>query len=512
MRPDGSLEVTETISCLFISARCHSRRISGPYPQDRSVGLNELSASEEKRLEAFCRRVPGRVAAAGRPLLASFAFEHAATDLLPFAENGEAGDDGFRMYWEHPAADFSLVAGGVAKRFGAGGEGRFRTIAQGVEPLLQDAVTCGSHVQGPYALGGFSFFDDLDDAEWQGFGAAQLVAPRWMMVRRDGKVTALVNRMVTPEEKPHSLMTDMLELARRVARLPASGDWDNGRAPLVGLQRFIKHLQGGEGHRQWLEMIGRAVAEIRAGGLSKVVLARAVDVLYEKLRSPLPILKRLRKAYPDCFSFLFNPGKGQLFLGATPERLARFGNGAVHLGALAGTMARGEGPEQDDALARGLLESGKERSEHQIVVDAIVECIQGLGEIERPSRPEVVKLSNLQHLYTPITLHTREPVSIISMVERLHPTPAVGGHPRATALERIRRFENFERGWYAAPMGWLNAQGEGEFVVALRACTLKANRARLFAGGGIVADSDPEREYLETELKLEPILAAISNE
>jgi isochorismate synthase len=469
-----------------------------------------LSPGDEKRLAAVCTGAQQSAAAAGRPVLASFAFAHGAVDLLPFAES--TAQEPFRVYWEHPADAFSLVAGGVAQRFSARGAGRFREMAKRVEPLLRSAATGGGPGAGPYAVGGFSFFDELDDTEWRGFGAAQMVVPAWMMVRRDNMVTAMVNRMVGPGKKPQSLLTEMLELVRGLARLPDGNQWDNGRAPLAGLQRLLKHLQGGEGHKQWREMVSRALADIRAGRLSKVVLARTFDVLYDKLRSPLPILKRLRKAYPDCFSFLFNPGKGQVFLGATPERLARFDDREVHLGALAGTMPRGATPTEDEALARRMLDSCKERSEHQIVVDAIVESIQGLGEIECSGEPDVVKLSNLQHLYTPITLRSEGPLSAISMIERLHPTPAVGGHPSSVALDRIRRFENFERGWYAGPVGWVNAGGEGEFAVALRSCTLSADRARLFAGGGIVADSDPEQEFLETQLKLKPILAAIADE
>lgn len=470
-----------------------------------------LSPDKENGLEKVCRDAHDRASASGRPVLASYAFHLGAADLLPFAE-GVGADGEFRVYWEHPSTDFALVGGGAALRCCARGEGRFREMAQKVEPLLASAISGGRANSGPYALGGFSFFDEVDDAEWPGFDAAQMVVPEWMILRRDGGVTAMINRMVGPEGKFQSTVAEFAELARKLVRLPTARVRDTRRTALAGLNRLLKQLQGADGRKQWLDMVARAIADIRAGSLSKVVLARTLDVLADKLRSPLPILKHLRKAYPDCFNFIINPGKGQVFLGATPEQLVRFDNGSVHLGALAGTMPRGASRKEDEVLARQMLESNKERSEHQIVVDGIIESIKGLGDIQSPPEPQVVKLDNLQHLYTPITLRSKTPVSVLSMIERLHPTPAVGGYPGPVALERIRKFENFERGWYAGPVGWMNARGEGEFVVALRACTLNGKRVRLFAGGGIVAGSDPEQEYLETQLKLKPILAAIADE
>lgn len=482
-----------------------------------------MSENDRKVLEALCRKTRLSARAAGKPVLASFAFEREATDLLQFA-GGAAGVNGFGFYWEHPRDGFALVAGGVAQRLCAKGRGRFRQMAEKVEPLLRSAITAGCANSGPYALGGFSFFDDLDETQWPGFGAAQMVVPEWMLLRRGAGMTAMVNTMIAPDCEPRSVAAEMAEKARALKGGPgAVAGGQNGSAPIVedmesvapgaaAAKASAEAARGEEGHGRWLEMVARAVAEIRAGQLSKVVLARTFDVVCRAARFPLPILARLRQANPDCFNFMINPGEGQVFLGATPEQLARFSNGAVELGALAGTSPRGENAKEDEAFARRMLESRKDRCEHQIVVDTIVKNVEGLGEIQRPGEPCVVKLSNLQHLYTPITLHSKAPISVISMIERLHPTPAVGGHPGPAALERIRKFENFERGWYAGPLGWMNAQGEGEFAVALRACTLSADRARLYAGGGIVADSDPEQEYLETQLKLKPILAAIADE
>jgi isochorismate synthase len=228
-------------------------------------------------------------------------------------------------------------------------------------------------------------------------------------------------------------------------------------------------------------------------------------------------LARLRAAYPDCYTFLSDPGAGRAFVGATPERLARMDPGTVTLGALAGTFPRGATPAADAALKRLMLENPKEREEHAIVVDAIRAALAGLGRLDIPDEPEVRAFKNVWHLFTPVFLTPSARVSLLSLVERLHPTPAVGGLPREAALEAVRRLETFDRGWYGAPLGWLNGRGEGEFAVALRAGLVSTDSAqsgsvRLIAGGGIVADSDPEREFEETRIKFQPMLGALGQE
>lgn len=471
-----------------------------------------LSNGDRKGLEKLCLETLAQARSAGRPLLACFAFARGETDLLEFAQDDGAGEP-FRFYWERPGDAFGLVAGGIASRHQAKGPGRFREIAAGLEPMLKSAVNGGCSSGGPYALGGFSFFDEMDDSEWPGFGAAQMVVPKWILVRHRGAITAMISRLVAPDAEPAAIVEEMADDAMNLKSGGSAPAHHATRpAPAPAPEALPGWPGGEEGRGRWRKSVVRALAEIRAGRLSKVVLARTLDVISRNVRPPLPILKRLRHSYPDCFNFMINPGAGQIFLGASPEQLARFENGSVHMGALAGTTPRGRNPAEDEALAQRMLESSKERSEHQIVVDGIVNSVRALGRIERPPEPHVVKLSNVQHLHTPITLHAKHRLSVISMIERLHPTPAVGGFPGPAALEQIRKSENFERGWYAGPVGWMNARGEGEFAVALRACTLKDHRVRLFAGNGIVADSDPEQEYRETQLKMLPVLSAIRDD
>ena len=449
--------------------------------------------------------------AAGGEVLLCYGFPLDVADTLALAEHMADGP-AFRFYWEQPSAGHSLAAGGVARRFEADGANRFADIAVQVEGALAAAVggeAAGGESSGPYLLGGFSFFEELDDDRWAGYGAAQLVVPAWVVLRSGDGCQAVVTTPVVPEDSARAVEQRVVPLA---SRLRAVSGTQGSRSAMGARNRAFRREEGNGERRHWLEMVRAARERIREGRLAKVVLARALDLLCEEAPSTYAMLHALRAAYPDCYSFLIASGRGPEFLGASPELLARFNNGTVDLAAVAGTVPRGRQPEADEAYARHLMDSRKEREEHQIVVDGIVRAVSELGALNFPATPQVLKLSNAQHLCTPITLKLSRPVPMLTLLERVHPTAAVGGHPREEALRLIRECERFERGWYAAPIGWMNARGQGEFAVALRAGALEGRRLRLFAGCGIVADSDPEREYEETQIKFQPLLAALAAE
>ncbi|MFB6129513.1 MAG: isochorismate synthase MenF, partial [Salinigranum sp.] len=250
---------------------------------------------------------------------------------------------------------------------------------------------------------------------------------------------------------------------------------------------------------------------IRAGELRKVVLAQALDVTLDAPLSVPDVLARLGETYPECHRFLVEPDPGEgrpraSFFGATPERLVSLRGRDVETGALAGTTGRGDTPEEDAWLREELLGSDKNVHEHELVVEAICDQLAPLaGSVETGERT-VRRLATVQHLFTPIAAELDADEHVLSLVEALHPTPAVGGLPPARALETIRETEPFDRGWYAAPVGWFDAEGEGTFAVALRSAVAEGTSATLFAGVGVVADSDPDSEWDEAQLKYRPIL------
>ncbi len=265
-------------------------------------------------------------------------------------------------------------------------------------------------------------------------------------------------------------------------------------------------LESQRPHSEWSELVAGAVAAIRAGRFAKTVLAREVYVEANRKFLPADILRRLYALYPSCM--VFSTGA---FLGASPELLVSRIGSRVRSHPLAGTVARSGDPEADDHLTSAMLASDKERHEHRMVVD---EVAAGLAPVCRrltvPDAPSIVPLRNVSHLGTLIEGELAGGgVSALDLVRRLHPTPAVAGTPTDAAVSFLRAAEGFDRGCYAGPVGWMDRGGDGEWAVAIRSAEVEGNTARLFAGVGVVADSDPDAELAETQLKLQALLAAV---
>jgi menaquinone-specific isochorismate synthase len=250
---------------------------------------------------------------------------------------------------------------------------------------------------------------------------------------------------------------------------------------------------------------------IRAGRVSKVVLARTLDVDAPVAAEPVDVLEALRAGNPNTHVFLFEPEPGRALLGAAPEAVATLRRGVFHATAVAGSVARGGTRAEQEALAAELLGSAKDRAEQRIVVEDMVARLEPLArDVRAEPEPHVLTLARIQHLETEIRARVEEGTSILDLVEALHPTPAVCGVPREGALELLRREEPFDRGWYAGPVGWFTLDGDGHFVPALRTAVGEGRRWRLFAGAGIVDGSRPAAEWDETAIKLQPVLRALA--
>ena len=253
---------------------------------------------------------------------------------------------------------------------------------------------------------------------------------------------------------------------------------------------------------QWLALVEKAQAQMATGGLEKVVLARRTDLVLTQQLDPLLLTESLRSANGAGYSFLMQPEANSAFLGAPPERLFKLAGQSVESEAIAGTRPLGESAWETEELAAALWQSDKDSAEHQFVVDAITATLRPLCEnLEAGVRPEIMRLGTLQHLRLPLHGRLKPGVSAAQVLRALHPTPAVGGTPRYAALDFIRTNEPFARGWYAAPVGYLG-RDSAEFAVAIRSLLMRANQISLFAGAGIVAASDPGREWQELEQKI----------
>jgi isochorismate synthase len=254
----------------------------------------------------------------------------------------------------------------------------------------------------------------------------------------------------------------------------------------------------------WTRLVREVQREIDAGRFEKAVLARRAIFELRPAPSPGEVLGRLRHSAPDCTRFAIRQ-KGHVFLGATPEWLIRKRGRRIETEAMAGSSLR-TGIEAELAL----LKSPKDLEEHRLVLEEVVRALGPLCvELTVPEAPRIRRLRDLLHLHTPVVAELASDHHVLDLVGRLHPTPAVGGVPRDAALAWLEAHESESRGWYASPVGWVDAAGDGEFAVALRSALIFDDVAHLYAGAGIVRDSNPTLEFEETQLKLASMMRAL---
>jgi len=410
--------------------------------------------------------------------------------------------------WEQPDREFALAGLGVAHEAASRGSRRFEEVAEeclrlGDRPVLEEprGLPAGA---GPVWLGGFAF-----DAEggatstWSSLPPASLVLPQISLCRRGERAFLTVNAVAGAGEGTDRLAE---ELAARVAGLRLG-------APLPLLDPHPTahaEIRSARSPRAFEASVEGATSRIAAGEMSKVVLAREVIVSAAAAHDPAAVFGAMREQFPACFCFCVGTPEAA-FIGASPELLVRRAGASVSTVALAGSTRRSSDPAVDDHLGEQLLRSDKDRREQRIVAERIVRALRPHAVwVEAAPEPEIVKVANIQHLATPVIAQLAESHSAIEMAGLLHPTPAVGGEPWPPAASAIADLEGMDRGWYAAPVGWMDATEDGEFCVALRSALLRDREAHLFAGVGVVAGSDPAAELAETEVKLGALLPLLA--
>ncbi|SEO79147.1 isochorismate synthase [Halogranum amylolyticum] len=404
-----------------------------------------------------------------------------------------------RTVWSAPD-EATVVGSETAATLTAEGPDRFHRIRDRAERLFETGnVHAGTEAACPRLFGGFAFHDDgAERPPWTDFPGARFVLPRVQVTYADNGTWLTVNA-VGPDATPEAVEARLEQERERLANLPDPG-------PVADPPGVVDRTRTTE-LDDWRASVEAAVDRIRSGELQKVVLAQALECSLSADLSVPDILDRLAEKYPDCHRFLVEPASGAAsFFGATPERLVTRRGRTVETGALAGTTGRGETPAEDEWLAEELMESEKNVHEHELVADAIRDQLAPFAASMSTGERTVRRLATVQHLWTPITAELASDYHVLDLVEALHPTPAVGGLPPEKALDTIRDTEPFDRGWYAAPVGWIDAAGNGSFAVALRSAVATEDVATLFAGVGVVADSDPDREWDEVQLKYRPIL------
>ena len=411
-----------------------------------------------------------------------------------------------QMYWSRPGDSFAMAGVGAAATFENSGPGRFAAIDHEWKSMIQSAVVKGPRASipgtGPVLMGGFSFEPNGPRTElWSGFGSSNLVIPALLITSSSGESWLTINAIVSGDGQTNIDTIALTSLADSVLRASSRLEAEAIVSDDVSSLSLSSDVE-------WRKLVSRAVEQIRNGQLEKVVVARAVHAFSTRTIDVFTMLRLLESVHTQ--SFVFGVWQsGRAFAGATPERLVRLSGRLVEASSLAGTIERGATASEDAANVSRLRQSAKDLAEHAAVREELVAALTAnCDDVRAPAEPSVFTLPHVHHLHTPLHARLRDNSSLLDLVANLHPTPAVGGSPRDEALQFIAEHENLDRGWYASPVGWIDGNG-GEFAVALRSALIDENEAILFAGCGIVADSDPDLELAESNLKLQAMQSAI---
>ncbi|HLR64191.1 MAG TPA: isochorismate synthase [Pseudogracilibacillus sp.] len=410
-----------------------------------------------------------------------------------------------RMFWSNHNRTFSYVGIGVAKKILVQDDDRFTSLESQWKQVLQEA-----HIYNPYktsgtglvGIGGMSFDPRKKRTKlWEHFPSSQLTIPELLVLETEGRYYLTINQLINSHSSKESLIDHVNQLKR-----------------VCFVEQIVKKTK----HRimnkveidpeGWKTKVQKAVDEIKAGHVKKIVMAREMQLQFDQETNIAHLIQRLLMMQANSYIYAIEHD-GHCFIGATPERLVEVHGKQLLSACIAGTAPRGKTIEEDDQIGQQLLNDTKNREEHDYVVQMIRKQITPYcEEVFIADEPILHPLKNLQHLYTPVSATLKKQVSIFEIVKQLHPTPALGGEPREESLAFIREHESLDRGWYGAPVGWLDSNDNGEFVVAIRSGLIKPLEASLFAGCGVMGDSDPEMEYEETNVKFMPMLHMLEDE
>lgn len=467
----------------------------------------------QRDLYQFLTQCQGHIKDENNPLIVSIAFAIDPIDPLIVFDRLAASDQ-LNFYFEkqdsskYPFAKsqrIAIAALGSVLKLQTESVYRFTQVKEFIQATLARTIVVGSPAASMEAafFCSFTFQPLASTADSAPFPAATVFLPKWQISNHNQTCSVVCNLLL---DDTIECETSVAELWQTLQYIQSIRQEQISASAAAETPLQMQHVASTETFKYSVQA---ALAAIETHQFDKIVLAHAVDVI-----SPTPFdrgrcLNNLRRLYPDCYIFLATNENGHAFLGASPERLVRVQNRQLVTDALAGSAPRGQTKQADAYLATALLNSHKDNYEHQLVVDFITRKLTQLGLKPELSPLKLLQLSNIQHLHTPIQAVVPATVHVLDILAELHPTPAVAGLPRDVACTEIDRWEPFERSLYAAPIGWINSQGDGEFAVGIRSALLDGCRARLFAGAGIVAGSDPDRELAEVQLKLQALLATL---
>jgi menaquinone-specific isochorismate synthase len=434
----------------------------------------------------------------GNSSIISFCQKISPVDLLEILSR-IASNYPTHFYWENRYQETAFLGYGMAFSATFHNGQRFLKAQKFIENCQKRIIKIDNYSDiTPRIFCSFTFFDSETATP---FPSATLTLPKFQIIKKQSEYFFITNLLTTSEKELENSIEETINNLKTIQNHPPNLSANSSNDP----HNYYIHPT-----YNFQVAVADALKSIHAQHFSKIVLAHALDVV-----SPLPFhlvncLDNLRQRHPDCYTFSISNGRGHHFIGASPERLLSVHQGQLITDALAGSAPRGQNALEDALFANKLLASEKEQREHRAVSDFINQRLRQIGLNPQNSPSRLLKLSNIQHLWTPIHAKLKPSIHPLEIVAQLHPTPAVAGVPTDIALAQIRHYETFDRSLYAAPLGWIDCQNNSEFIVGIRSALIEGDRARLYAGAGIVSGSDPEKELAEIQLKFQALLKALT--
>ncbi len=465
---------------------------------------NNLILDNNPELENFWHNNQLDFAVTKDTKIISFACQIPSVDLLACLQQFSHTNT-LHFYWENHSKHESVAAWGVTRSNYTESQSRFSQAQDFVQNCFQQTIREGDQtlaISKPSVFCSFTFFADPKKTE--PFKSGTLFFPRFQIAKKNKNCCFIVNFPLKKEQ-------DKKKIVKQIQQKVNNINWSALERLKINEDDRLLSINRAQSQdpNYFKSVVTSALDSIAVDELSKIVIAHTTDIQSAAPFQVIKSLNNLRSLHPDCYIFATSNGRGQHFIGASPERLISVQNQQLVTDALAGSAPRGANNTEDLHLANLLLKNRKEKREHKAVSDFIMQRLRSIGLKPQQLPLQLLKLSNIQHLWTPIYAHLPADIEPLEIVALLHPTPAVAGVSTETACEKIRHYEKFDRSLYAAPLGWVDYEGNCELIVGIRSALIDGDRARLYAGAGIVSGSNPTKEFAEVQLKLQSLLKAL---
>ncbi|MBN2366970.1 MAG: isochorismate synthase [Calditrichaeota bacterium] len=390
-----------------------------------------------------------------------------------------------RFFWSDRSVNMKWATSGAIRCISSDTEKFSQAAFQNMENIL---VRSDSDLRW---IGGMRFQPEASaDDIWRKMGKFRFIIPRFE-IHQSGTEGLLVCNLESSADR-----SDKSDIIKHL------DSWKTKKSFRLDGENEIRSRVEVPSYDKWNQMMENALQSIRADKYQKIVLARKSSFRFKKKLDPLKFLDIFQRSYSNSFCFYFQPDRNLSFLGVTPEMLYERRDRQIFCDAMAGTIMRGTDEDEDDLLGEDLLSSEKNIREHRWVVQYLENKLNDICEDWKKTDQEtLLKLEFVQHILTRFEGNLKSEIDDFRIINDFHPTPAVAGFPREESLQNISRLENFDRGWYAAPIGWFSLK-RAQFAVALRSAVLQSKKLTTYAGAGIVEGSQPEKEWQEIENKI----------